>query len=70
MGDVGIGGVEVGGVGVLHLKYQLKKMSNLINTPLVVYFSIWRKSLISYIICIIHDIASHFLALYIKNCIS
>ena len=35
VGNVGIGGFKVGGVGVLHLKYQLKKMLNLINTPVV-----------------------------------
>lgn len=33
VGNVGIGGFEVGGVGVLHLKYQLKKILILINTP-------------------------------------
>ena len=62
--------VKVGGVGVLHLKYQSKKMSILINTPPSCIFSIWRKSLISYIMHIIHDIIYHFLALYIKNCTS
>ena len=35
VGNVGIGGFKVGGVGVLHLKYQWKKMSILINTPIV-----------------------------------
>ena len=35
VGNVGIGGFEVGGVGVLHLKYQSKKISILINTPIV-----------------------------------
>ena len=70
VGNVGIGGFKVGGVGVLHLKYQSKKMSILINTPPSCIFSIWRKSLISYIMHIIHDIIYHFLALYIKNCTS
>lgn len=35
VGNVGVSGVEVGGVGVLHLKYQWKKLPNLINTPVV-----------------------------------
>ena len=35
VGNVGIGGSKVGGVGVLHLKYQWKKLPILINTPIV-----------------------------------
>ena len=33
--NVGIGGFKVGGVGVLHLKYQWKKLPILINTPII-----------------------------------
>ena len=35
VGNVDICGFEVGGVGVLHLKYQWKKLLILINTPIV-----------------------------------
>lgn len=35
VGNVGISGFEVGGVGVLHLKYQWKKLPSLINTPII-----------------------------------
>ena len=35
VGNVGIGGFKVGGVGVLHLKYQWKKLPILINTPII-----------------------------------
>ena len=35
VGNVGISGFKVGGVGVLHLKYQWKKLPILINTPII-----------------------------------